>query len=79
MQAMPTQQPRHGLPDMVFAANSALVIDGVALLARFRHAQRAGEERFYEKWFRVHGFDVRHAEPMISLMPIRGRNFRYSP
>jgi N-dimethylarginine dimethylaminohydrolase len=57
-----TIKPRHGLPDMVFAANSALVIDGVALLARFRHAQRTGEERFYEKWFRAHGFDVRHAE-----------------
>jgi len=57
-----TIKPRHGLPDMVFAANSALVVDGVALLARFRHPQRTGEEHFYEKWFRTHGFDVRLAE-----------------
>ncbi len=40
-----TITPKRGLPDMVFAANSALVIDGVALLARFRHPQRTGEER----------------------------------
>jgi N-dimethylarginine dimethylaminohydrolase len=46
---------------MVFAANSALVLDGTALLARFRHPQRRGEERFYERWFRAHGFDVRRA------------------
>ena len=34
-----------GLPDMVFAANSALVVDGTAVLARFRYPQRTGEER----------------------------------
>jgi N-dimethylarginine dimethylaminohydrolase len=56
-----TIKPKRGLPDMVFAANSALVIDGVALLARFRHSQRAGEERVYERWFRARGIDVRHS------------------
>ncbi len=53
---------KRGLPDMVFAANSALVIDGVALLARFRHPQRVGEERPYERWFRARGLTVRRAE-----------------
>jgi N-dimethylarginine dimethylaminohydrolase len=57
-----TITPRRGLPDMVFAANSALVLDGTALLARFRFAQRHGEERLYERWFRANGFEVRHAE-----------------
>ncbi len=57
-----TIAPRRGLPDMVFAANSALVVDGVAWLARFRYAQRRGEERCYERWFRAHGFDVKHAD-----------------
>jgi N-dimethylarginine dimethylaminohydrolase len=57
-----TITPRRGLPDMVFAANSALVVDGVAWLAQFRYPQRRGEERLYERWFRAHGFDVRHAE-----------------
>jgi N-dimethylarginine dimethylaminohydrolase len=33
-----------GLPDMVFPANAAVVLDGKALMARFRHAERRGEE-----------------------------------
>jgi N-dimethylarginine dimethylaminohydrolase len=53
---------KHGLPDMVFAANSALVIDGIAYLARFRYPQRRGEEPLYARWFRTHGFAVRIAE-----------------
>src|SRR4051794_27732833 len=40
-----TVEPGRGLPDMVFAANAALVVDGVAHLARFRYAQRRGEEK----------------------------------
>jgi len=31
-------------PDMVFAANLAVVFDGQCVLARFRHAERQGEE-----------------------------------
>ncbi len=57
-----TIRPKRGLPDMVFAANSALVIDSVALLARFRHPQRRGEERQYERWFRARGLTVRRPE-----------------
>src|SRR5262249_52115710 len=37
-------EPEVGLPDLVFTANSAVVLDGKALLARFRHPQRQGEE-----------------------------------
>lgn len=33
-----------GAPDLVFPANAAVVLDGHALLARFRHPQRACEE-----------------------------------
>lgn len=36
-----------GLPDMVFAANAALVIDGKALRARFRNAERAPESAIF--------------------------------
>ena len=57
-----TITPKRGLPDMVFAANSALVIDGIALLARFHFPERRGEERLYARWFRSHGFSVRTAE-----------------
>lgn len=53
--------PRPGLPDMVFAANSALVLDGIAYLARFLHPERRGEEALYARWFQDHGFTVRVA------------------
>ncbi len=32
-----------GLPDMVFPANAAVVLDGRVMLARFRHPERQGE------------------------------------
>ena len=34
-----------GQPDMVFPANAAVVLDRKALVARFRHPERRGEER----------------------------------
>ena len=36
-----------GLPDMVFPANSAIVLNGRALVSRFRHPERQGEERHF--------------------------------
>src|SRR5215469_6720390 len=42
-----------GLPDLVFTANAAVVMDGKALLARFRHAERQGEEPHFERAFRA--------------------------
>src|SRR5262245_12236224 len=41
-----------GLPDLVFTANAAVVLDGKALLARFRHPERQGEERHFAAAFR---------------------------
>jgi len=40
-----------GLPDMVFPANAAVVLDRHALLARFRHPERRGEEQHFQKYF----------------------------
>jgi arginine dihydrolase len=40
------------LPDLVFTANAAVVMDGIALLARFRHPERQGEEAHFEREFR---------------------------
>src|SRR6185312_2502 len=37
-------EPENGLPDFVFTANAAVVLDGKALLARFRHPERRHEE-----------------------------------
>ncbi|MEP6968314.1 MAG: arginine deiminase-related protein [Pseudomonadota bacterium] len=36
-----------GLPDMVFPANAAVVLDRKALVARFRKPERSGEERHF--------------------------------
>jgi len=49
-------RPTPGLPDMVFAANSGLVIDGKVLCARFRHAERHGESMPFHDWFRANDF-----------------------
>jgi N-dimethylarginine dimethylaminohydrolase len=42
-----------GLPDLVFTANAALVLDGTALLARFRHPERQAEEAHVAGFFRL--------------------------
>lgn len=42
---------RPGLPDMVFPANAAIVLDGTALMARFRHPERQGEEAPFRQAF----------------------------
>src|SRR5687768_1800067 len=40
-----------GLPDLVFPANAAVVLDGRALMARFRHPERQGEEGVFRAVF----------------------------
>lgn len=40
-----------GLPDLVFPANAAIVLDGRVLLARFRHPERQGEEAVFRAAF----------------------------
>nr|WP_308165278.1 dimethylargininase [Nocardia noduli] len=45
-----------GLPDMVFAANSGVVIGGRAMSARFTHPERAAEGPAYHEWFARRGF-----------------------
>ena len=51
-------EPAGGLPDMVFAANAGLVLDGRVVPAHFHHAERAGEEAHFEAWFRASGFEL---------------------
>jgi arginine dihydrolase len=43
-------EPVRGLPDMVFAANGALVVDGKVLGARFANPQRGPEGPAYLRW-----------------------------
>ena len=45
--------PVAGLPDLVFTANAAVVLDGKALLARFRHPERQREEEHFAAAFRA--------------------------
>jgi len=40
-----------GLPDLVFPANAAIVLDRRALVARFRHPERRGEEACFHRFF----------------------------
>lgn len=40
-----------GLPDLVFPANAAIVLDGRVLVARFRHPERQGEEKIFRAAF----------------------------
>jgi N-dimethylarginine dimethylaminohydrolase len=51
-----TIPPVHGLPDMVFAANGATVIDGKVLGARFRYPERQPEAAAYLSWLRAYGY-----------------------
>jgi N-dimethylarginine dimethylaminohydrolase len=51
-----------GLPDMVFAANGATTVDGRALVARFRYAERSTESSSYLDWFGARRWPVRQAE-----------------
>jgi N-dimethylarginine dimethylaminohydrolase len=43
--------PAAGLPDLVFTANAAVVMDRKALVARFRHPERQREEALFERAF----------------------------
>ena len=45
--------PAPDVPDLVFTANAAVVLDRVALLARFRHPERQREEAHFEAAFRA--------------------------
>ncbi len=48
--------PEPGLPDMVYAANGALVVDGAVYGARFKHAQRSAEAAAHRDFYQSHGW-----------------------
>jgi N-dimethylarginine dimethylaminohydrolase len=54
--------PVPGLPDMVYAANGGLIIDGKALVARFKYPQRQQESAAYGAWLQSQGFDPVYAQ-----------------
>lgn len=60
-----TIEPVPGLPDMVYAANGATVVDGVVYSARFRHPERQAEGPAYQKWFADRGY-VTHTAAQVN-------------
>jgi N-dimethylarginine dimethylaminohydrolase len=66
--------PVPGLPDMVYAANGGLILDGTAAVARFKYAQRQQESAAYAEWLRAHGYQPRHTrhvnEGQGDLLPV---------
>ncbi|AMA08100.1 bifunctional arginine dihydrolase/ornithine cyclodeaminase [Picosynechococcus sp. PCC 73109] len=50
--------PAQGWPDMVFTANAGLVLGQKAILSRFYHPERQGEEPYFKQWFAENGFQV---------------------
>ncbi|WP_432570651.1 dimethylargininase [Kineococcus sp. SYSU DK005] len=49
-----------GLPDMVYAANGALVTARGSVGVRFAHPERAGEAEAYARWLEEHGLGPVH-------------------
>jgi N-dimethylarginine dimethylaminohydrolase len=49
-------EPVAGLPDMVYAANGGLLVNGKAVVAQFAYPQRAGESAAYAEWMTRHGY-----------------------
>src|SRR4029077_5162129 len=59
------QQP--GLPNMVFTANAAVVRGREAVLSRFRHPERQGEEPFWRRALEQRGFEVTVLDPQVAF------------
>jgi lysine-ketoglutarate reductase/saccharopine dehydrogenase-like protein (TIGR00300 family) len=50
--------PQKGVPDMVFTANAGLVLGKNAIVSRFYHKERQGEEPHFKQWFTENEFNV---------------------
>jgi len=48
-----------GLPDMVFTANAGIVKGNTFVSGNFRFKERKGEEAYFQRWFKDHGYDVK--------------------
>ncbi|MFG2079897.1 dimethylargininase [Micromonospora tulbaghiae] len=81
-----------GLPDMVYAANGAFVVDGTAYGARFKHEQRSAEaaahRAFYEEqgWRFIAPSETNEGEGDFAYLPeahggliLAGHGFRTEP
>ncbi|MFE5487881.1 dimethylargininase [Streptomyces sp. NPDC056527] len=81
--------PDPGLPDMVFAANGATVVDGRVLGAKFAYPERTDEATAHRDWFSRNGYPevwvpehVNEGEGDFAVTAswiLAGRGFRSSP
>ncbi|MFD6281104.1 dimethylargininase [Streptomyces sp. NPDC060209] len=81
--------PVPGLPDMVFSANGATVVDGKVLGAKFLNEERAAEAPAHRAWYRANGFteihDPHHVNEgegdfaVTESWILAGRGFRCTP
>ncbi|BAX93442.1 dimethylargininase [Mycobacterium shigaense] len=78
-------EPVSGLPDMVYAANGGFVTRDVAIVARFRFPERAGESKGYADWMSSVGYQpvtTRHVNEgqgdllMVGEKVLAGYGFR---
>jgi N-dimethylarginine dimethylaminohydrolase len=78
-------EPVTGLPDMVYAANGGLIVGGRAVVARFKHAERAAEATAYARWMTSVGYPPVHTRHVnegqgdllvIGSMILAGTGFR---
>ncbi|WP_443072058.1 dimethylargininase [Streptomyces sp. WMMC1477] len=82
-------EPDPALPDMVYSANGATVVDGRVLGARFAHPERAAEAAAHRAWYRARGFTEIHEPEHVNegegdfavtrSWLLAGRGFRSSP
>jgi N-dimethylarginine dimethylaminohydrolase len=81
-------EPVAGLPDMVYAANAGLIINGTAIVARFKHTERQGESVAYATWMDERGhapLATRHVNEgqgdllVVGSMILAGTGFRTQP
>lgn len=59
------QQP--GQPDMVFAADQAIVRGRRALISRFSHEERQGETPHYRQWFQANGYETQELPAEVNF------------
>ena len=78
-------EPVAGLPDMVYAANGGLLVNGKAVVARFAYPQRHGEAVAYAEWMArlghqpVHTTHVNEGQGdllVVGPMVLAGSGFR---
>ncbi len=81
-------EPVPGLPDMVYAANGGFIANDIAVVARFRFAERSGESRAYSQWMSSVGYrpvSTRHVNEgqgdllLVGDMVLAGYGFRTDP